>query len=299
MRCNTTRVARKALFVGAMCLATGFGLVSASHGAEQAQPKARMNRLIEALESGKTAMSGDTWMFADFEHQTYSIDRLQQTMTALFAKKNEKGQPALAPIVRVPTEGDQNVRWVIKQALETGALGIIVPQTDTKEDALKIVQSMRYPQRVNTKYPAPVGRRGSGGPSRTWGYTSMTDEYLQKADLWPLNPAGELIVLPMLESPEGVKNINELLDVPGVTGVLIGPNDLSQNYGQGPWYPTTHTPVVEQAIETVAKACVAKKKYCGMVTATPDETQKYLKLGFKVIFATYLKGSTPPADLLK
>lgn len=299
MRGNQTRSARKALVVGALCLAAGFGLVSASTAADQPQPKGRMNRLIEQLESGKTAISGDAWLFVDFEHQPYSIERVQQAMTALFAKKNAQGQPEQAPIARIPAEGDQESRWIVKQVLETGALGIVIPQVDTKEQAMRIVQSMRYPQRTNTKYPAPVGRRGSGGPSRTWGYPSLTDEYLQKADLWPNNPQGELLAFPQIESPEGVKNINEILDVPGVAGIFVGPNDLSQNYGQGPWYPTTHTPIVEQALETVAKACVAKKKYCAMVTATEEETQKYMKLGFKVIFATYLKTSTPSPDIFK
>ena len=260
-----------------------------------------MNRLIETLESGKVAITGDAgeaWLFADFEHQPYSIDRVQQAMTALFAKKNEKGQLPLAPIVRIPAEGDQPSRWIIKQVLETGALGLVIPQVDTKEDALKIVQAMRYPQRKTSKYPQPTGRRGSAGPARTWGYKGLTDEYLEKADLWPLNPQGELVVFPQIESPEGVKNINAILDVPGVTGILVGPNDLSMNYGEGPW-ARNHAPEVEKAIETVAKACVAKKKYCSMVTANEEETQKYLKMGFKVMFASYLKGSGITPDLFK
>lgn len=293
-------IAAPTLFAAATCFVAGFVLASQPTFAQE-QPKVRMNRLIETLESGKNAITGEAgeaWLFADFEHQPYSIDRVQQAMTALFAKKNDKGQLPLAPIVRIPAEGDQPSRWIIKQVLETGALGIVIPQVDTKEQALTIVQSMRYPQRTNSKHPQPQGRRGSAGPARTWGYKGLTDEYLEKADLWPLNPAGELVVFPQIESPEGVKNINAILDVPGVTGVLVGPNDLSMNYGEGPW-ARNHAPVVEQAIETVAKACVAKKKYCSMVTANEEETQKYLKQGFKVMFATYMKGSGVTPDLFK
>ena len=291
--------ATRTFFAAIACMAVGFA-AAPTHAQEQ--PKVRMNRLIETLESGKPAITGDdgqAWLFADFEHQPYSIERVQQAMTALFARKNEKGQLPLAPIVRIPAEGDQPSRWIIKQVLETGAMGLVIPQVDTKEQALKVVQAARYPQRTNSKYPQPQGRRGSAGPARTWGYKGLTDEYLDKADLWPLNPNGELVVFPQIESPEGVKNINAILDVPGVTGILIGPNDLSMNYGEGPWTPQHHAPVVEQAIETVAKACVAKKKYCSMVTASEEDTQKYLAQGYKVMFAAYRKGSGLPADILK
>ena len=105
--------------------------------------------------------------------------------------------------------------------------------------------------------------------------------------MWPLNPDGELFVFPMIENGDGVGNINEILDV---AGVLIGPNDLSMGLGVGPWQTdgrAFHPPETEAAIQTVARACVAKEKYCGMVTWTEAETTKYLADGFKVIFATY------------
>ena len=76
-----------------------------------AQPKARMNRLIEALEQGKPAITSDVWIFIDQEHGPYVIDRLGERLRDLASKKNDRGQQRLAPIVRIPTEGDQNVRW--------------------------------------------------------------------------------------------------------------------------------------------------------------------------------------------
>jgi 4-hydroxy-2-oxoheptanedioate aldolase len=257
-----------------------------------AQKAPRVNRLIEMLEAGKPAMTGDSWTFVDREHRPYEIADLRQTLNTMLAKKNAQGQPALAPIVRVPTEGDQNVRWVIKQVLESGAMGIIVPQVDDAAQALAIVQSMRYPQLKNSKYPNPVGRRGcgcSGGSG--WGLREPGD-YVRVADPWPLNPEGELVSFPMIESPAGVKNVNAILDVPGVTGVLVGPTDLTMNHGEGRWNGPTPTPDTHAAIQKVAAACVAKKKNCAMVTANEAETKKYLDAGFKIIFGTYLKDSS-------
>ncbi len=258
----------------------------------EAQKPRRVNRLIETLEAGKPAFTGDSWIFVDREHRPYDVTELRRTLNTMFANKNAEGQPTLAPIVRVPTEGDQEVRWIIKQVLESGAMGIIVPQVENAAQALKIVQSMRYPQLKDSKYPNPPGRRGcgcSGGSG--WGLQNPAD-YVRVADPWPLNPEGELVAFPMIESPEGVKNVNAILDVPGVTGVLVGPTDLTMNHGEGRWNGPSPTPDTHAAIAKVAAACTAKKKTCAMVTANEGETKKYLDAGFKIIFGTYMKNSS-------
>jgi 4-hydroxy-2-oxoheptanedioate aldolase len=244
--------------------------------------------MIEALDAGQPALTGDNWVWVEQEHRPYEIGGLRATLDKLLANKNAQGQPTLAPIVRIPAEGDQNVRWIIKQVLESGAMGIIVPHVDNAEQALKIVESMRYPQRKTSKYPTPRGRRGcgcSGGSG--WGLRNPAD-YMEVADVWPLNPEGELFAMPMIESPEGVKNVRAILDTPGVSGVLIGPSDLTLNYGEGGWRnPADRKPETVAAIEAVAKACVATKKLCGMVTGDDAETKKYLEMGFRFIYGTY------------
>ena len=258
----------------------------------EAQRTRRANRMIEALEAGQPALTGDSWVFVDREHRPYDITALRQTLTTMLAKKNAQGQPTLAPIVRVPTEGDQDVRWVIKQVLESGAMGIIVPQVENAAQALKIVEAMRYPQLKDSKYPNPAGRRGcgcSGGSG--WGLQNPAD-YVRLADPWPLNPEGELVSLPMIENPEGVRNVDAILAVPGVTGVLIGPTDLTMNHGEGRWNGPAPTPDAHAAIETVAAACRATKKSCAMVTSNEGETTKYLQAGFKIIFGAYLQNSS-------
>ena len=264
--------------------ATIFVLGTLAAGAQQV----RINRLIEALERGEPAITSDVWTFVDQEHGPYVIDQLGVRLREMAEVITSAGQQRLAPIVRIPTEGDQNVRWVIKQVLERGAMGIIVPQVENAEQATKIIRAVRYPQRRNTRYPSPSGRRGFAGAPRTWGLSVM--EYIEVADVWPLNPEGELFVMPMIENDEGVRNVGAILDVPGVGGVLIGPNDLSMGLGVGPWHTdgrVLHPPEAEAAIQTVAQACVAKEKHCGMVTWSDDETTKYIADGFQVIFATY------------
>jgi len=61
-----------------------------------------------------------------------------------------------------------------------------------------------------------------------------TAEYAVKADVWPLNPAGELMAIVMIESREGVRNIDEILKVPGLGAALIAGGDLGVSLGVGP-----------------------------------------------------------------
>ena len=92
--------------------------------------------MIETLAAGKPAISGESWVFVDREHRPYDITELRGTLSKLLSEPKSKERPELAPIVRVPTEGDQDVRWVIKQVLESGAMGIIVPQVENRERLL-------------------------------------------------------------------------------------------------------------------------------------------------------------------
>ena len=104
-----------------------------------AQPAIRHNRLIEALEQGEPAITGEVWTFIDQEHGPYVIDQLGTRLGELALERNDRGQQILAPIVRIPAEGDQSLRWIVKQVLERGAMGIIVPQVENAEQATRIV----------------------------------------------------------------------------------------------------------------------------------------------------------------
>src|SRR5207245_1690540 len=96
-----------------------------------AQKRPRSSRFIEALEAGKPAITGDTWAFLDREHRPYVIEEIQAALNKMFADKNDKGQVAITPIVRIPMEGDQEAGWAIKQVLERGAMGIVIPHVET------------------------------------------------------------------------------------------------------------------------------------------------------------------------
>src|SRR5262245_44726357 len=96
-----------------------FGAMSLSPSAQQPSGgnKVRLNPQIARLEQGQPSMMGEDWQFIDLEHNPYSTARLETILLELGKKKKANGQFELAPVVRIPTEGDEPFRWVVKQAL--------------------------------------------------------------------------------------------------------------------------------------------------------------------------------------
>jgi len=246
-------------------------------------PKGRLNPLIEKLESGGNALTPDDWTFIDLEHGPFSIERLQHILDDLDKKRKPNGQLPSAPIVRIPMDGDESSRWVVKQALDSGAMGIIFGHVESKEQALAAIQSMRYPPQKGAAHPTPLGKRGYA-PQRAvkyWGVPLL--EYLHRADVWPLNRDGELFAMIMIETVEGVKRINEILEVPGIGAIFIGSSDLGMSLGVGPANPLP-APEDEAAIQTVLKACKAHNVICSYpVLGGEKELKQRLEEGFRML----------------
>jgi len=244
-----------------------------------AQQPQRLNRIIEQFERGQASYAGEHWQLTSLEHDPFLIDNLETNLSAVQSKGGAR--PELTPIVRLAHEGDQEFKHVVKQFLDVGAMGVILPHVNTPEEALKLVTAMRYPNQRGAQYLFPPGVRGSGagGALRVWGVDA--DTYSRRADVWPLNPQGELLAMIMIETREAVERIDELLAVPGLGGVMIGASDLSLSLRVGTPAPQPNAPETEAAIDRVAKACVAKKTViCGTFQA-PDLKMR-LNQGFKL-----------------
>jgi 4-hydroxy-2-oxoheptanedioate aldolase len=258
-----------------------------------AQQRVRLNPLIAKLEQGQIAYTGGDWTFVDMEHGPYLLDRLQTILSDHGAKKRPDGGWQVAPIVRIPLEGDEPFRFAVKQVLDSGAMGIVFPRIETRAQAVEAVRAMRYPPQRGGKYPEPAGRRG-WGPGRAaalWGLQTI-DYAFQYADVWPLNPQGELFVMLMIESPDGVKNIDDILTVPGIGAVHIGASDLGVSLGVGPPNPN-NPPETEAAVQRVLKSCIAHKVACGYpaVFGGDAEVKRRADQGFKVL---QVSGSAAP-----
>ncbi len=276
MRRGTPTVARRAAWamgIGALLCA------ACTAGPEAQSSDGRLNKIIEQFESGENALANEHWRIVSLEHNPFLVDDLESFLGEI---EPESGmRPSLTPIVRIPHEADQEYHHVVKQILDAGAMGIVLPQVRTTAEVTKLVQAMRYPPQRGAAHPEPRGRRGWGptGARRIWGGLS-NDEYAARADVWPLNPDGELIAIAMVETREMVNDIDAILQVPGLGGVLIGPSDLSLSLGVGTPGANPTAPEVEAAILKVGEACVRHNSLCGIYTSSDVEARS--AQGFKL-----------------
>jgi 4-hydroxy-2-oxoheptanedioate aldolase len=135
-------------------------------------------------------------------------------------------------MVRIPVNGVEKAQWQAKQALDLGCYGIVFPHISTAEEAYNAVAACRYPRLSGAKNFEPQGIRGDGphGAVRYWGLSQQ--DYYAKADVWPLDPNGEIFAILQIEDMRGVENLDEMLTkVKGIGAILIGEGDLGQELG--------------------------------------------------------------------
>jgi 4-hydroxy-2-oxoheptanedioate aldolase len=225
------------------------------------------------------------YVYVDMEHGPLNLDGLSFCVAAMVDKaaalKKGNAQPKVALFARFPAYGRdlESNDWIVKQALDMGLMGIIFNGVDNKEQMERLIRYMRYPQQKVSPYQQPPGLRGysPGNAVFAWGVSSA--EYEQHADVWPLNPEGDLLAIPMIETAEGLKNVDEIAAVPGVGAIFVGAGgDLHQYLGV-----PRDSPEVEQARHTILAACKVHHVPCGITAITKAEVDKRLKEGWKMI----------------
>lgn len=263
----------------------------------------RLNGIIRAWEQGRPAYASfaqperqvaiefstapyDGVVF-EMEHNSWDANALQDSLQYLLNRKQilEMGSlaPTVTPIVRIPANGGENNQWLAKQALDRGVYGVIWPHVSTVEQAYNAVSACRYPRPKTAPLYEPVGARGDGphAASRYWGLSQQ--EYYVKADVWPLNPQGEIVVFLMIEDLQGIANLEDILrNVPGIGCVLIGEGDLSQELGVPRQY---EHPIVVDAIAKIVASCKKHNVRVGHPHVTTKNVESVLKQGYTFLMS--------------
>lgn len=277
-------------------LAVGLGLVSWEKLAAEESPK-RINRFVELMENDQRAFgifssnisprtgasiagSGLDFVIIDMEHSPYDPTRLEGYLLGMLNKAaivRDGLQVRTVPIVRIPAAGREQVPFILKQVLDLGPLGVLVPHVETAEQAKEVVQASRFGQLQDAADFEPQGQRGVGygWAARYWGLSG--GEYARRADLWPLDPEGELVLWVMIESAEGVKNCKAIAETPGVGGLFVGPSDLAFSLG---------VPLGDPAVEDAIEQVVAATKDTGVPLGTlcsASQVEKRLAQGFQFL----------------
>jgi len=226
------------------------------------KPK-HINRAIELLEQGqpiyymgshsgteggfeqgrKDAQTYADYISYDMEHAPYDVKGLAEYMRGLVAGgPTRSGHRTPAVIVNVPVNGTDEAAvranaWMFAQVLATGVHGILLTHADTPGAIRAFVEAVRLPiHKQAVDQGLNEGRRGVHGvptAAQIWGVSQ--DEYLDKADAWPLNPNGELLLGVKLEDKYALANAEQNAKVPGIAFAEWGPGDMALSLGvRGP-----------------------------------------------------------------
>lgn len=165
----------------------------------------------------------------------------------------------LPAIVRIPKID----RECILKYMEMGADGLLIPMTSSACDVEKVVEFSKY---------LPLGKRGIATNRAHTGYNpGNLSEYMKKAN-------EDTIIIAQIESAQGIENIEEILRVQGLDGVVIGPNDMSLEMGILGQY---NHPMMQEAIQTVSVAAQAAGRWSGIISANKSLLKQCAALGMQ------------------
>ena len=163
------------------------------------------------------------------------------------------------PFVRVPW----NDPGLIMRLMDAGAYGVICPMINTREEAEKFVGACRYP---------PEGYR-SFGPFRASLYAGA--DYAEGAN-------ETVVTMAMIETAEAVENLDDIMGVPGLDAVFVGPADLGQSLGEGPGMDRTE-PAVVGAIDRILVAAKEHGLAAGIFTGSTEYASRMVEQGFRFV----------------
>ncbi|KAJ9416424.1 Pyruvate/Phosphoenolpyruvate kinase-like domain-containing protein [Fusarium oxysporum] len=202
---------------------------------------------------------GEDWVLIDCEHGHIDDYNMYLQISAISSS-------GVSPVVRIPA-GEP---WMVKRALDAGAHAIMVPMCETKEQAMQIVESAKYPSKSY-----PNGFRGTGAMFAPAAFNLTGREYL-------LNANSNVMIFVQIESRKGVENVEEIAKVDGIDMLFIGPNDLASSLGYVAFDHAT-TPEVQQATQRILDATLAAGKYAGHFALDAATAAQRYEQGFHFV----------------
>lgn len=201
------------------------------------------------------AVGGFDWLFIDLEHGNLGIESCAHVSVAGL-------DAGIAPLVRVPP----GQFWMAARALEGGALGIVMPNVMSADEARQLADVVKFP---------PIGHRNVGGPPVHMGHTPRS--HAEHAEIFN----GSSLAVAMVETPEAIAEVDAIAAVEGIDVVMIGGNDLSTSFGIS---GQTGAPEMVDAFEKLTAACKKHGKWSGMGGIVNDEHAKaYIDMGVRFV----------------
>src|SRR6201994_3490724 len=228
------------------------------------------NKLKERWKAGKAAVNG--WLAipsgfsaevmaqcgwdsvtVDMQHGVQDHQSMVQCFPAMQAHP-------ITPLVRVPW----NEPGIIGKVLDGGAMGVICPMVNTAAEAKALASACLYP---------PKGKR-SNGPIRAAAYGEASPYQSIAND--------EVLVIPMIETQEAIDNIDAILDVPGISGIYVGPSDLGFSLGMKPMLDREE-PQVLKIYDKLTAATKKRGLFAGIHNGTASYAARAIGMGFHFV----------------
>jgi 4-hydroxy-2-oxoheptanedioate aldolase len=210
--------------------------------------------LPDSFSAEIVSRTGFDWVLIDMQHGLIGYSDLLAMLQGI----STSGLPAL---VRTQWNDESE----IMKALDAGAQGVVVPMVNSPEDARKAVRACRYP---------PLG-------IRSWGPTRVA---MHHAGYDPTSANKLTVCVIMIETVDAVRRIDDILDVPGIDGVFIGPNDLGVSAGLPPTADPTDGEHMH-LIESILNTCQKRGTIAGIACGSPDLARKWSDRGFQMLAA--------------
>ncbi len=227
------------------------------------------NKLKARFEAGKAAVNG--WLAipsgfsaevmaqcgwdsvtVDMQHGVQDYQSMVQCFQAM-------DRHPITPLVRVPW----NEPGIIGKSLDGGAWGIICPMVNTAAEAKALADACLYP---------PLGKR-SNGPIRAAMYGEASSYQTIAND--------EVMVIPMIETQQAIDNIDEILSVPGISGIYIGPSDMGLSLGLIPTLDREE-PIILDIYKKLLASCRKHGKFAGLHNGTAAYAARMIQMGFQL-----------------
>jgi len=288
------------MFCFAFCCST----FSQSIAQQKYQPK-RINKCIELLEQGqpiyyaagygsyeegeKMAQTWADFIIYNMEHNPLDFSKLREFMKGLVhggptpSGHRTPAVIAILPVLGVDVETFKGGSWMIQQALAQGVHGIHLCRARNAEAIKLFVNNARYSIHKKAIDIVGQGIRGWGSHKfAAWVWGIDEQEYLKKADVWPLNPDGEIMLGIKIEDKIALENTETSLAIPGICFAEHGPRDMGLSYG----YLTGRAdpPLPKEVIaagERVLTACKANGVFF-LDNVLPDNVIKQIDKGVMI-----------------
>ncbi|MQG74548.1 MAG: hypothetical protein FI697_02995 [SAR202 cluster bacterium] len=238
----------------------------------------------------------DASIWADYinigmEHGAFDMGGLEAYMDGLVdGGPTPSGHVTPTVIVELPVQGESAdiIRynaWQIRQILARGVHGILLCEATTPDAVAAFVESCRYKiNEIGVGFGLKDGTRGVGSEFKAkekWGLSDDND-YRSKADPWPLNPNGEILLGLKIETLAGLNNCEQILSVPGIGFAEMGPGDMSMSMKIKRVPGSPPDPRIEEASARVKKAC-DKNGIKFLESANPGNITEIIDTGARVI----------------